>query len=450
MNKITKFIFGIFVLIGVMTQYGTAQSIYSVSIKEDIGPNAWRTVKNAVKQAKINESEYLLIDLNTFGGALNFADSIRSSLLNESQFKSIVYVNNNAASAGALIALASDYIFMQTGASLGAASVVNQSGDIMPEKYQSYMRGLMRSTAEAKGRDPKVAEAFVDPAISLPALKEDGKLLTLTTSEAVSIGLAKKSVKSSVDIYSDLGIDQPDVIEHQVTWVDQIIGFLINPLVSGFLIMGIIGGIYFELQTPGIGFAFVVALICGVLFFAPLWLQGLADHWEIAIFIVGVILIALEIFAIPGFGVAGISGIILMLCGLAFSMVANDYFDFKLTQPGLLMNSFTIVIGAMILTIVLMVIFGKNILQSTAFKKLVLQDEQRSAEGYTSSVSKTNLIHKLGVARTVMRPSGKIEIEGVWYDAIALDSYIEAGEPIVVEKHENYNLFVRRAPTETA
>src|SRR5690606_33451002 len=213
-----------------------------------------------------------------------------SSLLNESQFKSIVYVNNNAASAGALIALASDYIFMQTGASLGAASVVNQSGDIMPEKYQSYMRGLMRSTAEAKGRDPKVAEAFVDPAISLPALKEDGKLLTLTTSEAVSIGLAKKSVKSSVDIYSDLGIDQPDVIEHQVTWVDQIIGFLINPLVSGFLIMGIIGGIYFELQTPGIGFAFVVALICGVLFFAPLWLQGLADHWEIAIFIVGVIL----------------------------------------------------------------------------------------------------------------------------------------------------------------
>ena len=195
MNKITKFIFGIFVLIGVMTQYGAAQSVYSVSIKEEIGPNAWRTVKNAVKQAKLNESDYLLIDLNTFGGALNFADSIRSSLLNAPQFKSIVYVNNNAASAGALIALASDYIFMQTGASIGAASVVNQSGDIMPEKYQSYMRGLMRSTAEAKGRDPKVAEAFVDPAISLPALKEDGQLLTLTTSEAVSIGLAKKSVK---------------------------------------------------------------------------------------------------------------------------------------------------------------------------------------------------------------------------------------------------------------
>lgn len=443
MNKITKFIFGIFVL---MIQHATAQSVYTVSIKEDIGANSWRTMKKAMEQAELNEAEYLLIDLNTFGGALNFADSMRSSLLNENRMKSIVYVNNNAASAGALIALASDYIYMQSGASLGAASVVNQSGEIMPEKYQSYMRGLMRATAEAKGRDPKVAEAFVDPSVSVPAFKEEGKLLTLTTSEAIEAGIAEKSVKSNVDIYADLGIDQPEVIEHQITWVDQIIGFLINPLVSGLLIMGIIGGIYFELQTPGIGFAFIVALICGVLFFAPLWLQGLADHWEIALFVVGVILIALEIFAIPGFGVAGISGIILMLCGLAFSMVANDYFDFKLTQPGLLMNSFIIVIGAMVLTIVLMVVFGRNILQSTAFKKLVLQDEQRSEEGYTSSVAKQNLINKQGIARTVMRPSGKIEIEGVWYDAIALDSYIEAGETIVVEKHESYNLFVRRAP----
>src|SRR5690606_8046854 len=128
------------------------------------------------------------------------------------------------------------------------------------------------------------------------------------------------------------------------TLVDMIIGFLINPLVSGILIIGIIGGIYFEMQSPGIGFALVVALVCATLFFAPLYLQGLADHWEIAIFVLGVILIALEIFVIPGFGVAGISGIILILCGLAFSMVANDYFDFKLAQPGLLMNSFIIVI----------------------------------------------------------------------------------------------------------
>ena len=444
MNKITKYILGILVICFMSVFHTQAQSVYSVSIKEDIGPNAWRTMKNAVKQAKLNKSEYFLIDLNTFGGALNFADSIRSSLLNDNPFKTIVYVNNNAASAGALISLAADYIYMHSGSSLGAASVVNQSGEVLPEKYQSYMRGLMRATAEAKGRDPKMAEAFVDPTISMPELKEDGKLLTLTASEAVKVGLAKKEVKGQSDIFSDLSIEKPDVQNHQLTWVDHLVALLVNPLVSGLLIMGIIGGIYFELQTPGIGFALLVALVCGALFFAPLYLQGLADNWEIAIFVLGVILLVLEIFVIPGFGVAGIAGIILVLCGLAFSMVANDYFDFKLTQPGLLMNSFIIVIGAMILTIVLMVIFGKNVLQSPTFKKLVLEDEQKATEGYTSSVAKPNLINKVGITKTVLRPSGKIEIDNVWYDAVALDSFIDVGEEIYVEKHENYNLFVRK------
>ena len=444
MNKITKYILGILVICLMSYYHSYAQTVYSVPLKEDIGPNAWRTMKNAIKQAKLNKSEYLLIDLNTFGGALNFADSIRSSLLNDNQFKTIVYVNNNAASAGALISLAADYIYMHSGASLGAASVVNQDGEILPEKYQSYMRGLMRATAEAKGRDPKVAEAFVDPSISIPSLKEDGKLLTFTASEAVQHGIAKKEVKSQVDIFSDLNIGKPDITEHQFSWVDHLIALLINPLVSGLLIIGIIGGIYFELQSPGIGFALVIALVCGALFFAPLYLQGLADNWEIAIFVLGVILLILEIFVIPGFGVAGIAGIILVLCGLAFSMVANDYFDFKLTQPGLLMNSFIIVIGAMILTIVLMVIFGKNVLQSSTFKRLVLEDEQKATEGYTASVSNPNLINRVGVTKTVLRPSGKIEIDNVWYDAVSLDNFIDVGEEIYVEKHENYNLFVRK------
>ena len=444
MNKFTKYILGIVAFILLTCQHVSAQRVYTVDLKEDIGPNAWRTMKNAIKQAKANNAEYLLIDLNTYGGALNFADSIRSSLLNDNPFKSIVFVNNNAASAGALISLAADYIYMHTGASLGAASVVNQQGEVLPEKYQSYMRGLMRATAEARGRDPKMAEAFVDPSISIPSLKEDGKLLTLTATEAVNAGLAKKSIKSEVDIYSDLNITKPEVTEHQLTWVDHFIALLVNPLVSGLLIMGIIGGIYFELQTPGIGFALVVALVCAALFFAPLYLQGLAENWEIAIFVLGVILVALEIFVIPGFGVAGIGGIILILCGLAFSMVANDYFDFKLTQPGLLMNSFIIVIGAMVLTIILAVIFGRNILESSAFKRLVLQDEQQAKEGYTSSVSKPNLINKVGITKTVLRPGGKIEIDNVWYDAVALDSYIDAGEEVYVEKHENYNLFVRK------
>lgn len=417
--------------------------VYRFDIKEDIGPNSWRTVNNAFAEAERQEADVVIIELNTFGGMVNFADSIRSRIL-DADMQTIVFINHNAASAGALISLAADKIYMSRGSSIGAASVVDQSGEILPEKYQSYMRGLMRATAEAKGRDPRIAEAFVDPEVDLPALKPTGKILTLTSAEAVRIGLADGEQQSVQHVLEAAGYTAPEIVRHQVTWVDQAIAFLINPAVSGILILLIIGGIYFELQTPGVGFPLIVSILAGVLFFAPLYIQGLADNWEIALFILGVVLIALEIFVIPGFGVPGILGILFLVCGLAFSMVANDWLDFRVGAPGLLLQSFLLVVASMGAAIILMVIFGKSMLQSRAFKRLVLQDEQRSVEGYTSSRLNIELVGKEGVSKTVLRPSGKIEIDGKWYDAVALDGYIDVGEAIYVEKHENYNLFVRK------
>lgn len=436
--KIFLFLTVFFIGIGV-----NGQTVYKTELKEDVGPNSWRIIKKSYDDALSKNANYFLIEMNTFGGAVNFADSIRTLLLN-SPMKTIVYINNNAASAGTLISLAADYIYMQAGSSVGAASVVDQTGEVLPEKYQSYMRGLMRATAEAKGRDPLMAEAFVDATISIPKYKEDGKILTFTAQEAVKAEFANGEVKNISELYSNLDIPLQNETVYKRSTIDNIIGFLINPVVSGLLIMGIIAGIYFELQTPGIGFALVVAIISSILFFAPLYLQGLADNWEIALFVVGLILIALEVFVIPGFGVAGILGILFTTCGLAFSMLANDYFDFKISQPGLLMNSFLLVIGAMFASIVLMVLFGRNLLKTSAFKKLVLSDEQLAESGYTSAIIKTNMLNKTGITRTVLRPSGKIEIDGVWYDAVALDGFIESGVQVYVEKHENYNLFVRK------
>lgn len=443
MDKFTKSFFALILLLGMFSGLAKAQSLYQVDIKDDIGPNAWRTINKAYQKALSQKSTIFLVELNTFGGAVNFADSIRSTLLN-SKLKTVVYINHNAASAGALISLAADEIFMQKGASLGAASVVNQQGEIMPEKYQSYMRGLMRATAEAKGRDPKIAEAFVDSEVSIPALKPDGKLLTLTASEAVKAGIVTAEVQSITEVYSKLGISTAQVVMHERSFIDRVIALLIHPMVSGFLILGIIGGIYFELQTPGIGFALVVALGSAALFFAPLYLQGLADHWEIAVFVIGLLLLVLEVFVIPGFGIVGVLGVICIVCGLALSMVSNDFLDFKFVGSGMLINSFLIVGSSMVLSVVLMVLFGKNLLKSRAFKRLVLQDEQTAESGYVSSVPMLNLINKHAIARTVLRPSGKIEIDGVWYDAVALDGFVNAGEEVFVEKHENYNLFVRK------
>jgi len=423
-----------------------AQQVYRLDLKEDIGPNAWRTVKNAYAKAEEANVDLMLIELNTFGGMVNFADSIRVRIL-DSPLETVVFINHNAASAGALIALATDRIYMSKGSSIGAASVVDQTGQVMPEKHQSYMRGVMRATAEAKGRDPKVAEAFVDPDIDLPDIKPAGKILTLTSAEAVNIRLAEAEVATVADVLAAEGVSDPNITVHQVTAIDRIIAFLINPAVSGILILLIIGGIYFEMQTPGVGFALVVAIIAAVLFFAPLYIQGLADNWEIALFVAGILLILLELFVIPGFGVAGILGIICLVCGLAFSMVVNDYFNFSIAEPGMLFNSFLLVIVSMVAATVVMVIFGKSLLRTRAFKRLVLQDEQRSEEGYTSSVKDTAMVNKEGVAKTVLRPSGKVEIDGKWYDAVALDGFVDIGEEVYVEKHENYNLFVRKKRT---
>lgn len=431
---------GIFHTVAVAQENATR--VYRFAIREDIGASAWRTTQQAFKLAKEADAEVVLIEMNTFGGLVNFADSIRTAIL-ASPIKTIMYIDHNAASAGALISLAADRIYMAPGGSIGAASVVDGQGQAAPEKYQSYMRALMRATAEAKGRDPKLAEAFVDEDVDLPELKEKGKLLSLTAKEAVRVGLADAEVSGMEEIFKLEGLSRATVQNHQITWVDKVIGFLTNPAVQGFLIVLIMAGLYFELSSPGIGFPMVVAVVSGLLYFVPLYLEGFAANWEILIFVIGVILLLLEIFVIPGFGIAGISGIALIICSFAFSMVPNDLFDFSLTEPNLLFRSFMLVILSIVGAIVLSVIFGKSMLNSRAFKRLVLADEQNSSKGYVSSVVDSSMIGKAGIAKTDLRPSGKVEIDGKWFDAVALGGYVAKGTTVVVEKHENYNLFVR-------
>lgn len=418
-------------------------SVYAFEMKQEIGPAAWRLTQKAFAEAEKQNADVILIQMNTYGGMLDYADSIRTKIL-EAPMKTMVFIDNNAASAGALIAIACDKIYMQKGASIGAASVVNPQGEVLPEKYQSYMRGLMRATAEAKNRDPKIAEAFVDPNVEIPDINPKGKVLTLTTSEAIKIGYCEAEAGSMEAALKAEGYADYSVTRHQESFTDKAIAFLINPAVSGILILLIIGGLYFEMQSPGIGFALLVSVVAALLYFAPLYLEGLAAHWEIALFIVGVILLAVEIFVIPGFGVAGILGIICIVLGLALSLVLNNFFDFTITGSERFTSALLLVAGSIVGAVVLSVIFGKSILKTPVFQRLVLQDEQRSQLGYVSGRQREDLLKKEGFAKTDMRPSGKIEIEGKWYDAVAMDGYISRGSEIIVEKQENYNVFVRK------
>ena len=442
-----KRIFCLFIFFSLIFSYQLSKAqtkVLQVNIKEEIDHTAWRAIKGAFRQAQETHANIILINLNTYGGMLDYADSIRTKILN-SPIKTIVFIDNNAASAGALISIACDKIYMQKGATIGAASVVDGNGKVLPEKYQSYMRGLMRTTAETKGRNPKIAEAFVDPDIEIDSLSKKGKVLTLTTKEAIANGYCVNEANSVEDVLTQENAQPFQISVYQPSITDYLITLLTSPIVSGILILLMIGGIYFEFQSPGIGVALLITIIAALLFFAPLYLEGLASNWEILLFIFGVILLALEIFVIPGFGVFGILGIVLIVVGLAMSMILNNFFDLGMSGDQNINQAFLLVLGSVIGAVALSVFFGGNILKSKAFQRLVLKDEQHANKGYqVKNHLQDNLIGKNGFAKTDLKPSGKIEVEGNVFNAISFDGFIENGTDIVIYKIENSNLMVRR------
>ncbi len=422
----------------------TSKKIYLFEIKEEIAPPIWRKTQKAFEEARAIEADAILIDMNTYGGMVADADSIRTAILNSS-IPVYVFINNNAASAGALISIACDSIYMKSGANIGASTVVNQAGEKMPDKYQSYMRAMMRSTAETKGRDPLIAEAMVDESIEIKGVIKEGKVLTFTAKEAIAHGFCEGEYSNIREVVKHLGYDSEDMVKQRISAIDHIIGFLINPVISGFLIMLIIGGIYFELQSPGIGFALVVAILGAILYFAPLYLEGLAANWEILIFVIGVILVMLEIFAIPGFGVAGISGIILIVAGLSLSMIDNFQLEISTESWDKLAKALLLVLFSSTVAIVGSIFLGNKLLTSKQFDHILLKTTQDKDLGYTSTNPKyTEMIGKQGIAETILRPSGKIEIDNELFDAYSDSGFINKGDVVKVIKYNNAQLIVRK------
>ncbi len=209
--------------------------IYRIRLDQDIDQSAQRLVTLGLEKALEADADYVLLDINTYGGAVDAADSIRSAIL---RFERPIaaYVNMQAASAGALISIACDSIYMKTGSSIGAATVVDQTGEVMPDKYQSFMRGMMRSTAQANGRDPKIAESMTDTA----------NVLTLTPTEAIAVGYCEGICESEYEVAQKVVGDNGFIIrsmDDDMTWVDKLIQFLLNPLLQSIFMMMIIGGI---------------------------------------------------------------------------------------------------------------------------------------------------------------------------------------------------------------
>lgn len=412
--------------------FGSNQTlIYKFNLKEEVSPGLARVFAKALKSAEEKKAAMFLIHMNTYGGMLDAADSIRSAIL-YAKIPVVVFIDNNAASAGALISIACDKIYMRSGSSFGAATVVNQQGEAVPDKYQSYMRAMMRATAEKRGRNPKIAEAMVDPRTYIEGINDSGKVLTFSANEAVTNNYCNGIVESVDELLSKENVTGYVIENFTPTLSDKIISFLINPAISGLLILVMMGGLYFEFQSPGTIFPVAAAALAAVLYFAPLYLEGMAANWEIILFAIGLILIAVEIFVIPGFGVAGISGIILACAGFILSMLNNDGFDFTFTSSSDILRAIGISTASMMASVFLFFyLFGK-MAQSPRFSKIALQKQFNASDGYSIASTSATLVGKQGKALTPLRPAGKVIIENKVYDAVAQTGWIEASDDVLV------------------
>lgn len=423
-------------------------SIFTFEIKEEIAPPAVLSTRKALAEADSMHADLIILYLDTYGGAVDAADEIRTLLL-DCKIPVWAFIENNAASAGAFIAIACDSIYMKPGSTIGATTVVNQSGEKVGVKYQDFMRSRMRSTAERNGRDPDIAEGMVEVTRPIPGIADSGRVISLTVKEALEVDYCDGEYASLDELLKGEGITDYQVTTFRPGITNTVIRFFLSPAVSGILITVIILGIFWELKTPGIGIPTVVVIVAAALYFVPLYFEGLAANWEIIAFIVGLILLLLEIFVIPGFGVAGVLGGTLVFLSLVFGLVGTvQDSDFIFPVPHLdgLLRAVLVVLCSVVASTVVIFLFARHLLHSRTFRRVEVATVQSRHDGYVAlPVLSDDLIGQKGITRTTLRPSGNIEVNGEIYEAIAENGYMEKGVTVKVTGRRDFVLTVIEA-----
>ncbi len=415
-------------------------------ISGEIGRGLVPYVERLTREADQREARALVVRLNTLGGEIGAALEMKRALL-AVKAPVIVYIEGDALSAGALLALTGDRIVMAPGSEFGASQVVSGSGDILPEKYQSGWREALAATAEARGRDPRVARAMN---LQLDTITEIGdtpsRLVTLTPSQAMTVGYAEAVSPTLNGALATVGLAEAPRETVSPGWAERLIGFLALPAVAS-LLMGIgLAGLFLELKAPGHAVAGTVGVIALALFFGSHWLVGLATYLDVILFVGGVALLILEIFVIPGFGVAGVLGILGIVSGLFLALV-----DGGTVMPtlGQLVPAMLSLIVSLVLAIGLVYSLARWLPKTDSFGRLVLAASlQTDREGRLSRAA--DVIGRTGRTLTVLRPTGLVSFgENDRVDAISEGGFIPAGTAVEVVRVASADQIVVR-PTALA
>ena len=424
--------------------------VYVIPIHGTIDMGLAPFVKRVLKGR--TSKDVVILDVDTFGGRVDAAVQIRDGLLG-TKAKTIAFVNRRAISAGSLISMACDLIVMTPGASMGAATPIQISGGkvkAVGEKVVSYMRKEMKSTAEAKGRRGDLAEAMVDRDVEIhdidPKLAESisglkkGKLLTMTTKEALTLGMADMEVATQDELRRTLGIDKLPVVRPHVNWAEKVARFLTDPIVSGILMTLGMLGLLLELYTPGFGLAGIFGAICLALFFFGHMIANLAGWGHVLLFVSGLVLLGVEVFVIPGFGVVGLSGILLIVASLVLAVAGAGGLGFKVAwHLGYISRALAVVMASVVVTAVAGYLMTKYLPRSRFLGQMILQvhpvalgESGASTDGATEALE----IGATGRAVSLLRPAGKVRFANRTRSVVAEGDYVSKGTEVEVVRFE--------------
>ena len=402
-------------------------------------------VQRVLDEAADAGAAAVILEVNTFGGRVDAAVQIRDALLN-ARVRTVAFVNKRAISAGALISLAAEKLVMAGGGTIGAATPVQMgqpgaAAQPVAEKTVSYVRKEFRATAESRKRPPLLAEAMVDADVAIRGVIEKGKLLTLTTEEALKHKLADFRADSIESALETLGIRGAELRRASPNWAENLVRFLTYPVVSSLLITIGMLGIIVELRTPGFGVAGGLGIASLSLFFWGHWLVQLVGWEELLLALGGIILLVLEIFVIPGFGIAGGLGIVAVLAGLILSLVgAGDTSEVVLIAAGR-------VVFSLLLALIASFVILRFLPRLPFGRRLVLESGLGAGQEYGSAPdSDRRWLGRKGRASSPLRPAGIAEIEGERVDVVSDGELIDAGQLVEVTRVDGNRIVVRRVP----
>ena len=417
--------------------------VYVVPVKGVIDLGLAPFVQRVLDEAQKNQAAAVVLDINTFGGRVDAAVQIRDALLN-SPVRTIAFIDKRAISAGALISLAAQTVVMAPGSTIGAATPV-QSGPAgsttapTSEKTVSYVRKEFRATAESRKRPPLIAEAMVDSDVVIPDVSEKGKLLTLTTEEALKLKVADLQANSIEALLKELNILDTELRSFTPNWAEEVVRFLTHPVVSSLLVSVAMLGIFLELRTPGFGAPGVIGLSSLSLFMWGHWLVQLAGWEELLLALLGVFLFALELFVIPGFGIVGILGLLALLGALVMSTLGAG------SHSGFVLWAVVRMGFSVALAIVLTALFLKFLPKLPIGRKLILSTALETSDGFSSAPpTDYQWLGRTGLAHSTLRPAGIADFQGHRVDVVSDGEFIDAGAPIRVLHVDGNRIVVQR------